>query len=70
MSSHNTENERSNRTAIASIVYCFFALPKEPQVSRSSAPQFVTFRVSPNPNPNRKGKCLRGRVLTLSLSKL
>ena len=53
MSSHNTENETSNQ--IAPSIYCLllFRSPPEPQVSRPSAPLIVTFRVSPNPNPNQ-----------------
>ena len=50
MSSHNTENETSNQ--IAPSIYCrlLFRSPLEPQFSRPSATQIVTFRVSPNPN--------------------
>ena len=52
MSSHNTENETSNRTASASIVYCFFALLQNLKSPKPSAPQIVMSRVSSNPNPN------------------
>ena len=52
MSSHNTENETSNRTAFASIVYCFFALPQNLKFPDLLPRRIVKFRVSPNPNPN------------------
>ena len=52
MSSHNTENETSNRTASASIVYCVFALPQNLKFPDFLPRRIVTFRVSPKPNPN------------------
>ena len=50
MSSHNTENETSNRTASASIVYCFFALLQNLKFPDLLPRRLKCLRVSPNPN--------------------
>ena len=52
MSTHNTENETSNRTASASIVYFFFALLQNLNFPDFLPRRIVTFRISLNPNPN------------------